>query len=65
DFALEKKAIPELRQVIAHADELKDYGTVELLSEILVSEEGHYLWLEQQLRVFDQVGAENYLQSQL
>ena len=64
DFNMEKKAIPELKDAIHYADETKDYGTVELLSEILVSEEEHYLWLQQQLTVMEQMGEQNYLQSQ-
>ncbi len=63
DFALEKRAIPEVQDAIAYAEEIKDYGTVEMLSSILVSEEEHYLWLEQQLNLIDQIGEQNYLQS--
>ncbi len=65
DFTLEKKNIPDLQDAIAYAEEIKDFGTVELLSDILVSEEGHYLWLEQQLKLIDQMGEQNYLQSQV
>ncbi len=65
DFALEKRAIPDLQVAIAYADETRDYGTVELLSSILVSEEEHYLWLEQQLRILNEIGEQNYLQSQV
>ena len=64
DFKLEQNAIPELKEAIHYADETKDYGSVELLSEILVSEEEHYLWLQQQLTVMEQMGEQNYLQSQ-
>ena len=64
DFAMEKKNIPDLQETIAYAEEIRDYGTVELLSAILVSEEGHYLWLEQQLTLLEQMGEANYLQSQ-
>lgn len=65
DFSIEKVAIPDLQEAIAYAEEINDYGTVELLSEILVSEEEHYLWLEQQLRILEETGEQNYLQSQL
>ncbi len=64
DFALEKKAIPDLKEAIAYADDTKDYGTVELLSAILTSEEEHYLWLQQQLTLLADMGEQNYLQSQ-
>ncbi len=65
DFALEEKAIPDLRVAINIADDAKDYGTVEVLSAILVSEEQHYLWLQQQLGVMAAMGEQNYLQSQV
>jgi bacterioferritin len=65
DFAMEKVAIADLKDSIHHAEETKDFGTVELLSGILVSEEEHYLWLEQQLRIMDDIGTQNYLQSQV
>lgn len=65
DFKLEKHNIPDLKKAIAYAEETHDYGTVELLSGILISEEGHYLWLEQQLRILKETGEQNYLQSQI
>ena len=63
DFRMEAAAIEDLRHAIHYAEESKDFGTVELLSAILVSEEEHYLWLEQQLRIIKEVGEKNYLQS--
>lgn len=65
DFAMEKRAIPEVQEAIAYAEDIRDYGTVEMLSEILVSEEEHYLWLEQQIGIMDKLGEQNYLQSQV
>ncbi|MBN66178.1 MAG: bacterioferritin [Rickettsiales bacterium] len=65
DFKMEEKAIPDLKEAIAYADKTIDYGTVELLSGILVSEEEHYLWLKQQLGILDAIGEQNYLQSQV
>lgn len=65
DFAMEKNAIPMIQNAISYAEEIKDYGTVEMLSDILVSEEEHYLWLEQQLGLLEKMGEKNYLQSQV
>lgn len=63
DMELEKRAIPLLRDIIALAEDNKDYGTVEILSEILTSEEEHYEWIRKQLNIIEQSGIENYLQS--
>jgi len=65
DFEIEKKAIPMQRDVLQYADDQKDYGTVEMLTQILVSEEEHYLWLQQQLGLIESMGEANYLQSQV
>lgn len=64
DFDMEAHAIPDLREAISYADDTKDYGSVEILSEILVSEEEHYLWLKQELGKLEDMGEQNYLQSQ-
>ena len=42
-----------------------DYGSRELLEDILESEEEHIDWLETQLGLIDKVGLENDLQSQM
>jgi bacterioferritin len=42
-----------------------DNGTAELLEEILVDEEEHADWLEAQLTLVEQVGAQNYLAEQI
>src|SRR5690606_23953561 len=65
DFNVEEKALTDLRAAITHAHESHDYGTEQLLSQILQSEEQHYLWLEQQLRLIEALGESNYLQSQV
>lgn len=65
DLDMELDAIPDLRAGIAYCESHKDYVTRDLFDAILVSEEGHVDWLETQLQLVKQVGAENYLQSQL
>ena len=64
DLKMEIAAIPDLRGAIADCEEAKDYVTRELLEHILESEEEHVDWLETQLDLMDQLGMENYLQSQ-
>ena len=45
--------------------QVKDGGSRELLEKILVESEEHVDWLETQLGLIDQVGLQNYLQSQM
>jgi len=63
DLKLEMKAIPDLREAIAHCESVRDYISRELLEDILESEEEHVDWLETQLGLIDKVGIQNYLQS--
>jgi bacterioferritin len=65
DLRLEQSAIPDLKAAIAYCESVGDYGTRELLEDILESEEEHIDWLETQLGLIDKVGLENYLQSQM
>jgi bacterioferritin len=63
DLKLEMKAVPDLREAIAHCESVRDYISRELLEDILESEEEHVDWLETQLGLIDKVGIQNYLQS--
>jgi bacterioferritin len=65
DLRLEQSAVPDLKAAIAYCESVGDYGTRELLEDILESEEEHIDWLETQLGLIDKVGLENYLQSQM
>ncbi|WP_028239951.1 bacterioferritin [Stutzerimonas azotifigens] len=65
DLTLEQKGIPDLKAAIAYCESVGDYGSRELLEDILESEEDHIDWLETQLGLIDKVGLENYLQSQM
>ena len=65
DLKLEMKGIPDLKNAIAYCEEAGDYGSRELLEDILESEEEHVDWLETQLNLIDKVGLENYQQSQI
>ena len=44
---------------------MRDYGTRDILQSILESEEEHVDWLETQLSLINQVGLQNYLQTQM
>lgn len=65
DLKLELAAIPDLRDAIAYCESVRDYGSRELLEDILESEEEHVDWLETQLDLISKVGIENYLQKQM
>ncbi|MNT95024.1 Bacterioferritin [compost metagenome] len=65
DLKLEQQAVPDLKAAIAYCESVGDYGSRELLEEILESEEEHIDWLETQLGLIEKVGLENYLQSQM
>ena len=65
DLRLEQSGIQDLKVAIAYCESVGDYGSRELLEDILESEEEHIDWLETQLGLIDKVGMENYLQSQM
>ena len=65
DLKLEKLAVPLLREAIAYCESVADYITRELFEHILEGEEEHVDWLETQLGLIEQIGIQNYLQSQL
>src|SRR6266853_1653839 len=64
DLKLERAARPPLQEAIAHCEGVKDYISRELFEDILESEEDHIDWLETQIGLIDQVGMQNWLQSQ-
>jgi bacterioferritin len=64
DLGQERRAIPLLREAIAFTEKQSDYVTRDLLVDILEGEEEHFDWLETQLHLIEQMGLQNYLQSQ-
>ena len=65
DLQVEIKAIPDLKVAIEHCEKVSDFVTRNIFREILDSEEEHYDWLETQIQLVDQLGKENWLQSQV
>jgi len=65
DYALEMEALPRLNQGIETCRALGDNNSRHLLEEILHDEEDHVDWLEAQLSLIEQVGAQNYLAEQI
>lgn len=65
DMKQEELAIPMLREAIVHCESVSDFGTRDLFSEILRSEEEHVDWLETQLELIERIGNQNYQQSMI
>jgi bacterioferritin len=65
DLAVEMEAVPRLNKAITECRTIGDNGTVELLEDILVSEEEHVDWLESQIELMKQLGETNYLTQQI
>ncbi len=65
DLSLEIEAHDYLLKAIAHCESAGDYVSREIFDNILADEEEHIDWLNTQLSVIDDIGLENYLQSQL
>ena len=65
DLKLERLAHPPLLEAVAHCESVSDYVSKDLFESILKSEEEHIDWIETQLKLIDQVGIENYTQSQI
>jgi bacterioferritin len=64
DLDLEQACHKNLLKAIEHCESHKDYVSRELLREILSAEEDHIDWLHTQLNLIEEMGMENYLQSQ-
>ena len=65
DLALELEAVERLNKGIATCVAKGDNGTRELLESILRDEEDGIDWLEAQLHLVSQLGAERYLAEQI
>jgi bacterioferritin len=65
DLALERGSHETLLEAIAHCESVKDYISREILEQILDDTEEHIDWIETQLDLVNQVGIQNYLQSQM
>ena len=64
DLRLEQEAHPLYRDAIAHCEQVKDYVTREILTAIQESEEEHIDFIEEQLKLIETIGVQNYCQLQ-
>ena len=65
DLDLEYKGFDVLKDTIKVSGEFGDYSSEGLLLEILKNEEHHIDWLKTQKHLIEQIGLENYIQSQI
>ena len=65
DLALETEAIKRLNDAIKLCGDKGDHGSRELLEHILKGEESSAEWLEAQLHLVEEVGAQQYLAEQI
>lgn len=66
DLQVEYDVDKALKEAIAVCEEEQDYITRKVLTQLLDDTEmDHAYWLEQQLRLIDMVGVENYIQKQM
>jgi bacterioferritin len=65
DLVLETRGVKAYNETVDLCIQLKDGASRDMLEKILVESEEHVDWLETQLGLIQQVGLENYLQSQM
>lgn len=64
DLKLEQKALGDLRAAIVHCESVRDFGSRDLLTDILDNEEDGVDFIETQLELIKLTGLENYIQLQ-
>ena len=64
DLELELEALKQLKGAIAHCENVHDYVSRDLFSDILENEEQHVDTLEQQFEMIQRMGLQNYVQLQ-
>jgi bacterioferritin len=64
DLELEREALDQLKGAIQHCESVRDYVSRQLFVDILANEESHVDVLEQHLLMIQNVGIQNYIQTQ-
>jgi bacterioferritin len=64
DLELEMEALVQLREAVAHCEEVRDYVSRDLFAEILRNEEEHVDTLEKQFEMIARMGLQNYIHLQ-
>ena len=62
DLELEREALIQLKDAIAHCEQVRDYVSRDLFAGILANEEEHVDVLEKQFDMIARMGLQNYIQ---
>ncbi|MDY0309469.1 MAG: bacterioferritin [Castellaniella sp.] len=65
DLKLETTAQATVKEAMAYCESVQDFASRDLFLTILNDTEEHIDWLETQIGLIEQIGLQNYLQSQL
>jgi bacterioferritin len=61
DLELEREALAQLKEAIAHCETVRDYVSRDLFARILANEEEHVDTLEKQFDMIERMGLQNYV----
>ena len=61
DLELEREALAQLKEAIAHCESVRDYVSRDLFARILANEEEHVDTLEKQFDMIERMGLQNYI----
>ena len=64
DLDLEREAVAQLKDSIAHCETVRDYVSRDLFARILANEEEHVDTLDKQFDMIERMGLQNYVQLQ-
>jgi bacterioferritin len=65
DLKLETAAQATVKEAMAYCESVQDFASRDLFLTILNDTEEHIDWLETQIGLVEQLGLQNYLQSQM
>ncbi len=64
DLELEREALVQLKEAIAHCETVRDYVSRDLFARILANEEEHVDTIDKQFDMIERMGIQNYIQLQ-
>ncbi len=65
DLEVEKTVLDSLAELIEQAEASNDWETGNVLRELVHDTEHHITWLDQQVKLLEELGKANYLQAQI